>query len=143
MTWTPVGSNSALVASSPRTLRQNSTTANWKPKQIPKKGTSFSRAKRMASIFPSLPRGPNPCATKIPCTAFSVSRACGSSASTSLTSMPPPRALAACLIASLMLKYASSNIYLPTMATDREIGGFFITSQGMAAFLSRASFSTR
>src|SRR5699024_12330147 len=37
-------------------------------KPIPKKGILFSRAKRIASIFPSIPRLPNPPGTTIPST---------------------------------------------------------------------------
>ena len=33
---------------------------------MPRNGTSFSRAKRIASIFPSIPRSPKPPGTKIP-----------------------------------------------------------------------------
>ena len=54
------------ASSKPTTLRPNSTQAICIPKQIPRNGTSFSRAKRIASIFPSIPRSPKPPGTKIP-----------------------------------------------------------------------------
>ena len=41
---------------SPTTLRANSIVAHCRPRQIPKKGNLLSRANRMASIFPSIPR---------------------------------------------------------------------------------------
>ena len=52
----------------PATLRAYSTTASCMPKQMPKNGTAFSRAKRIAAILPSVPRAPKPGAHRIPST---------------------------------------------------------------------------
>ena len=68
MTGALVFSDISVECASPKfnTLRANSMTAHCIPKQIPKKGMLFSRACRTASIFPSIPRDPNPGATRIP-----------------------------------------------------------------------------
>ena len=50
----------------PQTLRAHSTTASWKPRQIPRYGTFCSRAHLTASIIPSVPRSPKPPGTRIP-----------------------------------------------------------------------------
>ena len=61
------GENSPLAASViPATLRATSITAICIPRQMPRKGTLFSRAKRIASILPSLPRCPKPPGTSTP-----------------------------------------------------------------------------
>ena len=54
------------VPERPTTFRANSITAIWKPRQIPKYGTCFSRAHFAAAIIPSVPRSPNPPGTRIP-----------------------------------------------------------------------------
>lgn len=61
------GSNSVLeVALIPQTWRANSITATCSPRQMPKNGSAFSRAQRIASIMPSMPRIPNPPGTSSP-----------------------------------------------------------------------------
>ena len=55
-----------LASAIPSTLRANSITAHCMPRQMPRNGMPFSRAKRTASILPSMPRFPNPGATRIP-----------------------------------------------------------------------------
>ena len=61
------GSNSVLFASSkPRMERANSTTASCIPTHMPRKGTWFSRANFVASIFPCTPLSPKPPGTRIP-----------------------------------------------------------------------------
>ncbi len=57
-----------LARSRPSTLRANSATAHCMPRQMPKKGMPRSRAKRMASTLPSMPRSPNPPGTSRPST---------------------------------------------------------------------------
>ena len=55
--WAVFGSNSVLFApASPATLRANSIEAHCMPRQMPKNGTFFSRAKVTARILPSIPR---------------------------------------------------------------------------------------
>ena len=51
-----------------RDARAASITAICMPKQMPKYGTLRSRAKRAASILPSVPRSPKPPGTRMPCT---------------------------------------------------------------------------
>ena len=54
-------SHSALCAVwMPHTERENSITAVCSPRQMPKKGSPFSRAQRMALSIPSTPRTPKP-----------------------------------------------------------------------------------
>ena len=50
----------------PQTLRANSMIATCRPRQMPKNGSSFSRAQRIASIIPSMPRTPKPPGTSSP-----------------------------------------------------------------------------
>ena len=52
--------------SRPSTLRANSMTAHCIPRQMPKNGIPRSRAKRIASTLPSMPRSPNPPGTSMP-----------------------------------------------------------------------------
>ena len=55
------GSNSLeLAPARPHTSRANSITAQCRPRQSPRNGTSCSRAKPAAAILPSIPRMPNP-----------------------------------------------------------------------------------
>ncbi|KFD56011.1 hypothetical protein M513_03135 [Trichuris suis] len=69
--------NSVELASlSDNTDLANSITAHCMPRHIPKNGFLFSRAKRQAAIFPSIPRSPKPPGTRIPSALFSNSSAC-------------------------------------------------------------------
>ncbi len=115
------GSISAECAPSRlRTLRANSTVASCIPRQIPKNGTLFSRAKRVASIFPSIPRSPNPPGTRIPSAepsnSLTFSRVTSSALIQSI-SMALLKAKPACFNASATEMYASRNsTYFPTSA---------------------------
>ena len=82
-----------LAFSRPSKSRANSTTAHCMPRQMPKKGILWVRAKRMASIFPSIPRIPNPPGTRMPSTpprSASAPRPSTCSASTRTTSTRVP-----------------------------------------------------
>mmetsp|Transcript_38821 Transcript_38821/g.95980 ORF Transcript_38821/g.95980 Transcript_38821/m.95980 type:complete len:305 (+) Transcript_38821:515-1429(+) len=124
-------SNSEECASfHPSTFRAYSITATWKPRQMPKYGTPFSRAYCAARIFPSTPRSPNPPGTKMPSLAFSCAHAvmylagsvfsCSTSrscASIQLILILRSHAYEAWLSAIVTEKYASPNdVYLPTTA---------------------------
>ena len=50
----------------PAVLRAASMQAICMPKQMPKYGTSFKRAKRAAWILPAEPRSPKPPGTRMP-----------------------------------------------------------------------------
>ncbi len=119
--WGVWGSSSAEWAPvMPHTFRANSTTASCIPRQMPRKGILFSRAYRMASILPSMPRFPKPPGTKMPWTPASSRSAVSAVTSSELTqrmftetpfSMPP------WVSASATDRYAScSPTYLPTRA---------------------------
>jgi hypothetical protein len=59
--------NSAECArGSAQICRAHSTTASWKPRQMPRSGILRSRARLIAAIFPSVPRTPKPPGTRIP-----------------------------------------------------------------------------
>ena len=77
--YLPSGANSPDWAPvRPQTWRANSTTAICIPRQMPRKGTLFSRAYRMAAIFPSTPRLPKPPGTRTPAQPVSSSPALAS-----------------------------------------------------------------
>ncbi len=59
----------------PSRFRAASITAICMPKQMPKKGILRSRAKRTASILPSVPRSPKPPGTRMPLTFSSLATA--------------------------------------------------------------------
>ena len=84
-------------------LRANSTTATCMPRQMPRKGTPFSRANRAAAILPSIPRIPKPPGIRMP-SAWASRRSASStesvSASTQTTSMRVPWWIAAWFSAS-------------------------------------------
>ena len=106
-----MGSSSAEWAPArPHTFRANSTTASCIPRQIPRKGAPFSRAKRMASILPSMPRFPKPPGTKMPWTpASSLSAVSGAtfSESTQRISTDTPFSMPPWVNASATDRYAS------------------------------------
>gem|GEM_PF-6913418 len=73
------GSISTLLASSRcNTLRANSMTMHCMPKQMPRVGFLCSRHQRSATNLPSVPRWPNPGATRM--------ASCGESNSSTLPS---------------------------------------------------------
>ena len=64
--WAVAASSLEWASARPHTWRANSTTAICIPRQMPRKGTLFSRAYRTAEIFPSMPRSPKPPGTRMP-----------------------------------------------------------------------------
>ena len=116
-----VGPNSVLDAPDrPAVFRAPSIHAICMPRQMPKNGTSRSRANLTAAIFPSEPRSPNPPGTKMAfigssAVAMSSSDCSNNSASIhlmlTLTRLDKPP----CVKASLRDLYASARpTYLPT-----------------------------
>mmetsp|Transcript_5559 Transcript_5559/g.11288 ORF Transcript_5559/g.11288 Transcript_5559/m.11288 type:complete len:221 (-) Transcript_5559:864-1526(-) len=126
-------SNSALVASArPSTLIACSMTITCIPRHIPRVGTLFSRANRVAAIIPSIPRTPKPPGIKTPLvlSARSTAHAAAcfsgllslvassrSPASTQRTLTLTFKCMDACDRALTTDKYASSKpVYFPTSA---------------------------
>ena len=85
------GSNSVeLAPSMPATWRANSATAICIPRQMPSSGMPRSRAIRVASILPSIPRSPKPPGIRIPSAHSAIASGSKSSESTSSTSTLVP-----------------------------------------------------
>ena len=127
--------NSALCASlQPTTWRANSMTAICMPRQMPRYGTSCSRAYCAARIMPSMPRSPKPPGTSTPPQPPSTSptfSAISVSESTHSICTCASHAVPAWNSDSATLRYASCRpVYLPTRAifTDLCTPWIFSTS---------------